>query len=133
MPKGNDVNKCREILFIIFYLTDYCRNAFLKKIKCNSCKIFISRNVKEISEINVYFQGGLIEVFSFNDTTINIVLYNHVVTDKLTKDYSFLHSVNQRFIIMHITLNVLADYEFLFNVDTCDEGHNIEKIERIFA
>ena len=30
---------------------------------------------------------------------------------------------------MHITLNVLADHKFLFNVDTCDEGHNIEKIE----
>ena len=29
---------------------------------------------------------------------------------------------------MHITLNVLADYELLFNLDTCDEGHNIEKI-----
>ena len=28
---------------------------------------------------------------------------------------------------MHITLNVLADYELLFNVDTCDEGHSIEK------
>ena len=34
---------------------------------------------------------------------------------------------------MHITLNVLADYELLFNVDTCDEGHNIEKIQRMFV
>ena len=31
---------------------------------------------------------------------------------------------------MHIILNVLADYELLFNVDTCDEGHNIEKIQK---
>ena len=33
---------------------------------------------------------------------------------------------------MHITLNVLADNELLFNVDTCNEGHNIEKIQRMF-
>ena len=26
---------------------------------------------------------------------------------------------------MHITLNVLADFEPLFNVDTCDEGNII--------
>ena len=34
---------------------------------------------------------------------------------------------------MHIALNILADYELLFNVDTCDEGHNIEEIKRIFV
>ena len=35
---------------------------------------------------------------------------------------------------MHITLNILVDYELLFNVDTCDdEGHSIEKIERMFV
>ena len=33
---------------------------------------------------------------------------------------------------MHITLNILADNE-LFYVDTCDEGHNIEKIQRMFV
>ena len=34
---------------------------------------------------------------------------------------------------MHITLNVLADYELLFPVDTCDEGYSREKIQRIFV
>ena len=34
---------------------------------------------------------------------------------------------------MHKTLNVLADYKLLCNVDTCDESHSIEKIERIFV
>ena len=29
---------------------------------------------------------------------------------------------------MHITVNVLADYKFLFNVDTCDEDHRIKNI-----
>ena len=34
---------------------------------------------------------------------------------------------------MHIILNVLADDELLFNVDSCDEGHNIEKIQRMIV
>ena len=32
---------------------------------------------------------------------------------------------------MHITLKISADYE-LFDFDTCDEGNNIEKIQRMF-
>ena len=55
------------------------------------------------------------------------MIYNYEVIDKLIKHHSFLHSVNQRKLAMHITLNVLADYELLFNVDTCDKGHGIEK------
>ena len=34
---------------------------------------------------------------------------------------------------MHKTLNALADYELVFNVVICDEGHNIEKIQRKFV
>ena len=30
---------------------------------------------------------------------------------------------------MHKILNALADNELLFNVDNCDEGHKIEKIQ----
>ena len=33
---------------------------------------------------------------------------------------------------MHKTLNALANNELLFNVDDCNEGHNIEKILRKF-
>ena len=50
------------------------------------------------------------------------------------KNHSFhYHSRNQRKLAMHIALNVLADYELLFDVDTCDEGHSIEKIQRMFV
>ena len=34
---------------------------------------------------------------------------------------------------MHIKLNILEDYELLFNVDTCDEHHSIKKIQRMFV
>ena len=90
--------------------------------------------MEEIPEINSYFQeinrGSLLYP---HDITTNFVLYNYVVIDNLIKNNSFLHSLNQRKLAMHITLNVFADNELLFNVDTCDDGHNIEKIQRMFV
>ena len=119
-----------------FFLAGYFCYAVFKKIKCNICKDLISGrdNVEEIPEINSYFQvinrGSLLYP---NNITTNFVLYNYVAIDKSIKNDSFLHSLKQRKLAMHITLNVLADYELLFNVDTCDEGHNIEKIQRMFV
>ena len=34
---------------------------------------------------------------------------------------------------MHITLDVLANDELLFHVDSCGEGHSIEKIEKMIV
>ena len=109
----------------------------MKKIKCSSCKDLISGrdNVEEIPEINCYFRGinrGSHHQYPI-DTTTNFVIYNYVVIDKLIKHHHFfLHSLNQRKLAMHITLNVLADYKLLFNVDICDEGHSIEKYKKMF-
>ena len=133
--KEDDVNKCREVLPVILYLAGYCCYAVFKKTKCNNCKNLLSGRdkVEEIPEINSYFKGiNRGSLLYPNDTTTNFVLYNYVVIGKLIKNHSFLHSVNQRKLAMHITLNILADHELLFNVDTCDEGHNIEKIEKMF-
>ena len=54
-----DINECREVLPFILYLAGYCCYVVFKKIKCNSCKDIISGrdDVKEIPEINCYFQG----------------------------------------------------------------------------
>lgn len=136
--KEDDVNNCREVLPVILYLAGYCCYAVFKKSKCNSCKDLISGsvkdNVEEIPEISCYIQGiNRGSLLYPNDKTINFVLNNYVVIDKLIKNHSFLHSVNQRKLAMHITLNVLADDELLFDVDTCDEGHNIEKIQKMFV
>ena len=34
---------------------------------------------------------------------------------------------------MHITLNILVDYELPFNSDICDESHSLKNIERMFS
>ena len=83
-------------LFLLYFDVN-CWDAVLKKIKCNSIKNVKSErdNVEEIVEIKSYFPGST-EVLYLDDTIINFVLYNYVVIGKLIKDYSFLHSVNQR-------------------------------------
>ena len=110
--------------------------AIFRKIECNSFKNLISgrHNVEEIPEMNSYFQGNNSGSHLYpNDTTANFVLYNYILIGKLIKDYSFLNSVNQRKSAMHIKLDVLVDYEPLFQIDTCEEGHSIKKIERMFV
>ena len=83
-----------------------------------------------LPDINSYFQGinrGS-QIYP-NDVTTNLVLYNYIVINKLVKNPSFLHSMNQRKLSMYITMDVLANDELLFHVDSCGDGHSIEKIE----
>ena len=119
---------------IIIYLAGYCCYAVFKKMKCYSCKSLVSRRDDMLPDINSYFhrinRGSLLYP---NDVTTNLVLYNYIVINKLVKNPSFLHSMNQRKLSMYITLDVLANDEFLFHVDSCDEGHSIEKIEKMIV
>lgn len=130
----DDVNQCKEVLPVILYLAGYCCHAVFKKLKCNSCKNLISGReaVEEIAELNSYFQGiNRGSLLYPNDITNNFVLYNYIVINKLTKCDSFLHSIHQRKLAMYITLNILADQNRLFHVDSCDEGHTIQQIEKM--
>ena len=85
-----------------------------------------------LPDINSYFQGiNRGPLLYPNDVTTNLVRYNYIVINKLVKNPSFLHSMNQRKFSMYITLDVLANNELLFHVDSFGEGHSIEKIEKI--
>ena len=93
-----------------------------KKMKC-SCKSLVSGRDDMLPYISSYFQGiNRGSLLYPNDVTINLVLYNYIVINKLIKNPSFLHSMNQRKLSMYITLDVLANGEFLFHVDSCSEG-----------
>ena len=84
-----------------------------------------------LPDINSYFQGiNRGSLLYPNDITTNIVLYNYIVIYKLVKNPSFLHSLNQRKLSMYIILDVLANDELLFHVNSCAEGHSIEKIKK---
>ena len=117
-----DINKCREVLPVMLYLAGYCCNVVFKKIKNNCCKYLNPRidNVENTWK-KIYFLGFNRGSNLYpNDWSTNFVIYNVVVIDILIKHDSFLHSVNQRKLAMHITLNVFEDYELLFKLDTCD-------------
>ena len=103
-------------------------------MKCDSCKSLVSGRDDMQPDINSHFQG--IDKGSLlypNDVTTNLVLYNYIVINKLVKNPSLLHSLNQRKLSMHITLDVLANDELLFHVNSCGEGPSIEKIEKMIV
>ena len=125
----NDVHRCKEVLPIIIYLAGYCCNTIFKKMKCYSCKSLVSGRDDMLPDINSYFQGiNRGSLLYPNDITTNLVLYNYIIINKLVKNPSFLHSINQRKLSMDITLDVLANDELLFHVDSCGEGHSIEEM-----
>ena len=126
----NDVHQCKEVLPIIIYLAGYCCNAILKKMKCHSCKSLVSGRDDMLPDINSYFQGINRGSLLYPNNVTNLVLYNYIIINKLVKNPSFLHSINQRKLSMYITLDVLDNDELLFHVDSCGEGHSIEKIEK---
>ena len=100
-------------------------------MKCNRCKSFVSGRDDMLPDIYSYFQViNRRSLLYPNDVRTNLVLYNYIVINKLVKNPSFLHSINQRKLSMYITFDVLAIDELLFHVDSCSEGHSIEKIEK---
>ena len=119
----NDVHQCKEVLPIIINLVGYWCFAVFKKMKCYSCKNFESGRDDMLPDINSYFQGINRDSLLYpNDVTTNLVLYNYIVINKLVKNPSFLHSMNQRKLSMYITLDIFAYDELLFHVDSCNEG-----------
>ena len=103
-------------------------------MKCYSCKSLVSGRDDMLPDIDSYFQGiNRGSLLDPNDVTTNLDLYNYIVINKLVKNPSFLHSMNQRKLSMYITLDVLANDELLFHVDLCGEGHRIEKIEKMIV
>ena len=97
-------------------------------MKCYSCKSLVSGRDDMLPDINSYFQGiNRGSLLYPNDVTTNLVLYNFIVINKLVKNPSFLHSINQRKLSMFITLDILANDELLFHVNSRGECHSIEK------
>ena len=92
----NDVHQCKEVLSIIIYLAGYCCYAILIKMKCYSCKSLVSGRDDMLPDMNSYFQGiNRGSLLYPNDVITNLILYNYII-NKLVKNPSFLHSMNQR-------------------------------------
>ena len=65
-------------------------------MKCYSCKSLVSGR-DDMLPITVIFQGIIRGSLLYsNDVTTNLVLHNYIVINKLVKNPSFLHSMNQR-------------------------------------
>lgn len=62
--------------------------------------------------------------------TTNIVMYNYIVINKMTKHPNFHQLSNQRIAATTITFNILADEDALFPEDLCASGHSTEEVTK---
>ena len=66
-------------------------------MKRYSCKIVVSGRDYMLPDINSYFQViNRCSLLYPNCVTTNLELYNYIVINRLVKNPSFLHSMNQR-------------------------------------
>ena len=93
------------------------------------CKDLITCANEDMSESHNYIdavnRGSLMHPDS---VTTNIVMYNYIIIEKLTKQPHFLHTLNQRRTACKITLDILVNDEINFPMELCEGGHNLEKI-----
>lgn len=125
----SDFKVCDDVLPVIVYLAGYCSYAVVKKMKCNHCKDLVTCADGEIPDSHNYIdavsRGSLMHPDAI---TTNVVMYNYIIINKLTRHPHFLQTVNQRKVANKITLNALADDDGYFPVDSCDAGHSAERI-----
>ena len=60
-------------------------------------------------------------------------MYNYIVIKKLTEISDFCHSLKQRAVATEVTLNVLAENDALIPLESCQNSHSIEKIEKLLV
>ena len=85
-----DFDKCKDILPVIVYLAGYCCYTVNKKMKCKSCYEIISRNDYDNEPPASYdYLHGISRgsLCSPDVITVNIVQYNYIIINKLTRPF----------------------------------------------
>lgn len=128
-----DFEKCKNVLPVIVYVAGYCCYAVFKKMNCDCCKGMLTCNTENDVHENYKYIDGISRGYLMhpNPVVTNIVMYSYIVIDKMVQNQSFHRTDNQRVVGSVVTYNKLADDEALLPVDSCDAGHNSEKIEKM--
>ena len=130
-----DLDQCKDVLPVIVYLAGYCCYSVNKKMKCKSCFEIISRNDYDTEPPPAtydYFNGiSRGSLCSPDAITVNIVRYNYVIINQLTKNDYFKHAKNQRTLSLNMTYNTLVADEVIFPLAYCDNGHSLDKIQQM--
>lgn len=130
----DDIEKSMDVLSVITYLAGYCCFSVLKKIKCASCKTILTINSSIENQPNYhYIQGISRGALLYPDEYVNIIMYNYIVLKKLTEMPDFCHSLKQRAAATEVTLNVLAENDALLPLESCQNNHSIEKVEKLLV
>ena len=133
--KEKDFDECQEVMHIIVYLAGYCCFSVNKKIGCDYCKELMTHtDDHDFPETHNYIvgisRGSLLHP---SPVTVNIIMYNYIVIKKLTKMNIYRNAKNQRNMALASTLKMLNDNCAKFPVDTCDAGHDTEKLDKMLV
>ena len=103
-------------------------------MKCESCKDLLTCNegTENLPDNHNYIHGISRGTLLYpDDAVVNIIIHNYIVINKLTQHPEFIKSLIPKNIATEITLNVLLDNDAFLPMNNCDNGHNIEKIQRM--
>ena len=133
---AEDVAQCTDELPVITYLAGYCCHVVHKKLKCDVCKevITCTSSADTLPDQHIYIQGiSRGSLLYPDDVTVNIVVQNYVIINKLIHHHVFAKSINQRKLATALTLNALEDDSVTYSADSWMECHNIEKIKHMIV
>lgn len=89
-------------------------------------------NIKSLSDNHSYIyrisRGALLYP---EYAVVYIIMYNYLVINKLTQHPKFIKSLHPRNIATEITLNVILDNDAFLFMNNCDDGHRIDKIQKM--
>ena len=126
-----DIQNCDEVIPVIAYIAGYCCYKINNKLQCSECKDILCINNEcgivndKLDYVTGISRGSLLYP---RETTMNIVMYSYIVTNKLLSDVNILNSRDLRKIIIDTTINALNDNAIGFSLNICANGHSFEKI-----
>lgn len=130
-----DIEKCKESMPVIVYLAGYCCYSVYRKMNCKFCKDIITCDEKALRKLPEHHQyisgisrGGLLHPAP---CSVQLVMYNYIITNKLTQEPIFQKAYNQRTLVMEATYKALRDDETLLSTDICEDGHQSQKLEKM--
>lgn len=135
VDKG-DIEAANDYLPVVAYIAGYCCYSILKKTKCESCKLMLTKpetddlpDVSNFSFINGINRGRLLYP---SDISVTIALYSYILVGKLTKQESFLSSQCHRQVACQIIRENLLANDISFPEEFCFNGHNFNKCTQLF-
>ncbi|XP_049964217.1 uncharacterized protein LOC126484667 [Schistocerca serialis cubense] len=131
------VQSVQEYVPVFTYLSGYCARAVLKKLRCETCKIYLVLD-KTLSIIESYESYGLLRnvdrggLYCPNNEVINAVIFTYLIVKNLMSEeheLSFMRCTSQRNLVVRLAVDVIKREDFFLREFSCSQvDHTDDKI-----